>query len=671
MKKYTRISAIIMTVALLLCALVLIVSADEWKSCENENLAKTMGTAVSDMNGFSVTLDVCNDEGLYPYSVSVILTNKPDNYDDISEYILAIPGEFQGSVNEKCDSRLGFLWDNYIYMEEYSFVITLLDDLYTPQLSQGTAGDGVYDVVTYSVIRWGELENSKLAPINVPANEPIVIEPRYYYDEDEEANTLTIDFNGETLICAGFSDHWTHQVKLTLGVAAHALQDPDQQGIPGLEGLVYTTDFEILDICGESPEEFDGYTDTTCEHVWSEPEHMSNWPAVCSKKGKTESWCENCGWVDRVFVAPLAHTWGETQIITPASCTADGKGLNTCTVCGGTEDVVLPGGHAWGEWTVVTEPTCGAEGEQTSTCSVCGETETVAIPALEHAWGEWTVESEATCGAEGEEKRVCANCEEAETQAIPATGEHAWGDWEEIKAPTATEPGIQQQTCSVCGATQTEELPIVDPGAQIPFIDVPEGQWYTDAIIYCYENGYMAGVSETEFGRKTNVNRAMFVTILYAIDGGELEEDDGYIFPFEDVAEGKWYYEAIKWAAKNGYASGIGEGLFGVKADVTRETIAQFFYTYSKMNGIDVEAEADLSVYTDLDRVHDWALDAVEWAVAKELISGTSATTLAPRASATRAEIAVIIKGYVENIKNAEPNEPITPPVDDTPAATD
>ena len=181
-----------------------------------------------------------------------------------------------------------------------------------------------------------------------------------------------------------------------------------------------------------------------------------------------------------------------------------------------------------------------------------------------------------------------------------------------------------------------------------PFEDVPEGQWYTDAIMYCYTNGYMAGVNETTFGRKTNVTRAMFATILAALDGSDIS---GYTeMSFTDVPAGQWYSNAIEWAAQNGYASGIGDGQFGRKADVTRETLAQFFYTYSKMNGVDVSGAADLAVFEDLDRVHSWALDAVKWAVEEGLISGTSDTTLAPRASATRAEIAIIIKNYVENV---------------------
>ncbi len=188
-----------------------------------------------------------------------------------------------------------------------------------------------------------------------------------------------------------------------------------------------------------------------------------------------------------------------------------------------------------------------------------------------------------------------------------------------------------------------------------PFTDVKEGQWYTEGILWCYHNGYMAGVSATEFGRKSNVTRAMFVTILAKIDNADTSAYSE--MSFSDVPAGQWYSNAIEWAAQKGYAAGIGGGQFGRKADVSREQIALFFYTYSSLNGINVSAEANLSAYDDADRIHSWALDAVEWAVAEGLISGTSATTVAPRASATRAEIALIVKNYVETVLAKAPAE--------------
>jgi len=269
------------------------------------------------------------------------------------------------------------------------------------------------------------------------------------------------------------------------------------------------------------------------------------------------------------------------------------------------------------------------------------------LPPKEHVWGEWQVSAEADCVSDGEKIRTCVECGEIESENIPATGIHAYGDWQITIEPTALANGEKIRICKNCEIVESMEIDKLEMAN--PFTDVKDGQWYTEGILWCYHSGYMAGVSDTEFGRKQSVTRAMFATILAKIDGSDIS---GYSkMSFTDVKPGQWYSNAIEWAASNGYAAGLGEGIFGYKQDVSREQIALFFYTYSSKNGIDVSAKADLFAYTDLGRVHSWALDAVQWAVAKGLISGTSETTLSPRDSATRGEIALIVKNYVETVK--------------------
>jgi hypothetical protein len=236
----------------------------------------------------------------------------------------------------------------------------------------------------------------------------------------------------------------------------------------------------------------------------------------------------------------------------------------------------------------------------------------------------------------------------------------------EYKAPTTTEEGnieywhcVTENGCDQYWADEARTqlinrkrtiLPKLE--AQDIFEDVKPDRWYTDAIYYCYNNGYMAGLSDTVFGYKNTVTRAMFVTILAKIDGSDLSAYEGKS-SFSDVKTDGWYTAAIEWAYQNGYAAGLGDGIFGYKADVSREQIALFFYTYSTKVGVDVSAKADISGFADYDRIHDWALDAVAWAVEAGLIEGTGENYVSPRASATRSEIAVIVMNYVENIKNA------------------
>ena len=178
------------------------------------------------------------------------------------------------------------------------------------------------------------------------------------------------------------------------------------------------------------------------------------------------------------------------------------------------------------------------------------------------------------------------------------------------------------------------------------FEDIADGKWYTEGISFCAANGYMDGVAEGKFDRSSNLTRAMFVTILAKIDGVNTDDYANRTI-FSDVAVGKWYTGAITWAAENNLASGIGEGLFGYKNNVTREQMALFLYVYTGYKALDTSASASVASYEDSGRIHDWALDAVKWAVASGLISGTSATVLDPRGTCTRAQAAVMIHSYV------------------------
>jgi len=205
-------------------------------------------------------------------------------------------------------------------------------------------------------------------------------------------------------------------------------------------------------------------------------------------------------------------------------------------------------------------------------------------------------------------------------------------------------------------AAEAEALaadPYLDPAPEPnPFTDVPDGKWFTEGVLYCYKNGYMTGTSETAFAPNAQFTRAMFVTVLAKIDGADAEAYS--TLSFADVAEGRWYTKTAEWAYQNGYTSGIGtedgKPVFGWNQNVTRQQLAQFFYTYSQKKGFDVSASADLDKYADKGDVAAWAETAVKWAIGVGLISGTGEDTLSPRASATRAQVALITRNYVEKL---------------------
>ena len=185
-----------------------------------------------------------------------------------------------------------------------------------------------------------------------------------------------------------------------------------------------------------------------------------------------------------------------------------------------------------------------------------------------------------------------------------------------------------------------------------PFNDIPDTGWFTIPSLWCDYFNYMNGTSATTFEPKTNVSRAMFVTILSRTEGADVSSYTGT--SFTDVAEGKWYSKYIEWAYKNDFSAGMGDGTFGTNLNVTRERLAVFLCNYTAKKGGNTSTTINLDKYTDKDKISSWAYDSMVWAVENGLISGKSETTLAPKDPASRAEIAVIVRNYVRTFQSID-----------------
>ncbi|WP_312095175.1 S-layer homology domain-containing protein, partial [Aminipila sp.] len=116
-----------------------------------------------------------------------------------------------------------------------------------------------------------------------------------------------------------------------------------------------------------------------------------------------------------------------------------------------------------------------------------------------------------------------------------------------------------------------------------------------------------------------------------------------------DVANNSWYEKAVIWSNQNGIAKGINESSFAPNAQVTREQLAQFLYSYAKYKGYDTGKTKELSGYQD--RPSAWAEEAVKWAVGNEIINGKGNGVLDPKGTATRAEIAKMIMKFDEAVQ--------------------
>ena len=178
-----------------------------------------------------------------------------------------------------------------------------------------------------------------------------------------------------------------------------------------------------------------------------------------------------------------------------------------------------------------------------------------------------------------------------------------------------------------------------------PFLDVSEDAWYYDAVYHCYDNGYFEGESDTKFAPDSTMTRAMFATVLYRIAGEPEVTGEN---PFSDVEAGKWYTDAVIWAAGEKIIEGYGNGKFGTNDPVTREQMATCFWRYQ---GKPAAENADLTAFSDADKISAWAKDAFDWAVSTGVIDGKGNGILDPKGKAMRTEVAKIVMNYDVKVK--------------------
>ncbi len=175
------------------------------------------------------------------------------------------------------------------------------------------------------------------------------------------------------------------------------------------------------------------------------------------------------------------------------------------------------------------------------------------------------------------------------------------------------------------------------------FSDVEDGRWSEASISYAVMNGYMNGVGGGKFDPEGSLTRAMVVTVLWRREGSPAPTAPS---GFEDVPEGEWYTDAVAWAKETGVVNGLSETEFGPDGLITREQLSTMLFRFSADAPVSVPERADLSPFADDEKVSDWASEPLEWAVEAGLIKGTDGTRLDPDGFATREQFAAIIKRY-------------------------
>ena len=185
-----------------------------------------------------------------------------------------------------------------------------------------------------------------------------------------------------------------------------------------------------------------------------------------------------------------------------------------------------------------------------------------------------------------------------------------------------TDQGGNEYTFKMPAGRVTIDVTFRKTGTPLPFADVGETYWAYDEIAWAYENGYMSGTSATAFTPGGTVTRQQVWMILARMAGANPT----------DMAAAK------AWAVANGISDGTNPG-----AAVTRQQLVALLYRFAELRNYANGQRADLSAYPDAGSVAGYAVEPLQWSVANGIVGGTSAGTLNPAGTATRAQFAVIL----------------------------
>lgn len=171
--------------------------------------------------------------------------------------------------------------------------------------------------------------------------------------------------------------------------------------------------------------------------------------------------------------------------------------------------------------------------------------------------------------------------------------------------------------------------------AQNPFVDVKEGAYYYDAVLWAVEQKITSGTSATTFSPEASCTRAQMVTFLWRAAGSPKVENGKN--PFADVKADAYYYDAVLWAVEKGVTSGTSATTFSPDATVTRGQTVTFLYR----NAGSPEVSGTMP-FTDVEADAYYA-KAVQWAMQQKITTGTSETTFSPMSDCTRGQIVTFL----------------------------
>lgn len=212
----------------------------------------------------------------------------------------------------------------------------------------------------------------------------------------------------------------------------------------------------------------------------------------------------------------------------------------------------------------------------------------------------------------------------------PQSGVH------ELKVTAKTKNTVRQKMFAVEVATDGA-VSVTESS----MMDVKVTSWAFKPVAYVVENGLFNGMTESTFEPQTKLTRGMLVTVIGRLEGIDVSRHS--VTKFTDVKGGKYYTGYIKWAADNNIVNGVSPKEFAPDSYITREQAAAILFRYANYKNYDTSGRSPLNGYSDAGKISNYAREAMAWANSAGIINGRTPSELAPKGSATRAEIAKIM----------------------------
>jgi len=182
-----------------------------------------------------------------------------------------------------------------------------------------------------------------------------------------------------------------------------------------------------------------------------------------------------------------------------------------------------------------------------------------------------------------------------------------------------------------------------------PFNDVKASDWFAGDVNFAYAHGLFGGTDAATFSPQMTMKRGMIVTVLGRLAGIDIDDFDDV--SFGDVDATMYYAPYVKWAAELGLVNGVGNNAFAPEANISRQDLAVILNNYAVKMNLNMKQTMQIVTFVDSNDIAGYASDAVANMVRAGVISGKPGSRFDPKASATRAEVATMLRRFCENAR--------------------